>query len=130
MSRFWIRAAALALSLVALGVALLLGSLAFNHHRHLEHENLLREVVSRQWTAERLTQWLKDVKGAPLVAVPRSPADLEREVSSHGGTQAAEIREKAGRWAQVRVYAAADMLYFVFFDDAEVMRDFTLVSRR
>jgi hypothetical protein len=129
MNRFWIRAAALALSLVMLSVALLLGSLAFNHHRHMEHEDLLRQVVARHWTAERLTLWLRDVKDAPLLAVLRSPEDVARESASRGAGRAAEIREKARRYAQVRVYEAGDMLYFVFFDDEGVMRDFELVSR-
>jgi hypothetical protein len=128
MSRFWIRAGALAVSLVTLAVALFLGNLAFNYHRHLEHEDLLREVVARQWTAEKLTQWLRDVKSAPLLAVLQSPADVEREVLARGGRKAAEIREKAARHAQVRVYHAADMIYFVFFDDDGVIRDFTCVG--
>jgi hypothetical protein len=128
MSRFWIRAGALAVSLAALAVALFLGSLAFNYHRYLEHEGLLREVVARQWTAERLTHWLRDVKSAPLLAVLQSPADVEREALTRGGRNAAEIREKAGRHAQVRIYQAADMIYFVFFDDDGVMRDFTCVG--
>jgi hypothetical protein len=128
VSSLWIRVGALAVSLVALAVALLLGSLAFNYHRHLEHEELLREVVARQWTAERVTRWLEEVKGAPLLAVLESPADVEREAVTRGGRKAAEIREKARRSAQVRVYQASDMIYFIFFDDDGVMRDFTCVG--
>jgi hypothetical protein len=128
VSRLWIRASALAVSLVALAVALLLGSLAFNYHRHLEHEELLREVVARQWTAERVTQWLEEVKGAPLLAVLDSPADVEKEALTRGGGKAPEIREKARRYAQVRIYKAADMIYFIFFDENGVVRDFTCVG--
>jgi hypothetical protein len=128
MRRIWILVGALAVSLVTVAVALYLGSLAFDYHRRLEHEDLLREVVARQWTAERLTQWLDHVRSAPLVAVLQSPADLEREVLTRGGRKAAEIREKAERHAQVRIYEAADMVYFVFFDDEGVMRDFTCVG--
>jgi hypothetical protein len=128
VSRLWIRASALAASLVALAVALLLGSLAFDYHRHLEHEELLREVVARQWTAERVTRWLEDVKGAPLLAVLQSPADVEREALTRGGEKATEIREKAKRYAQVRVYQAGDMIYFIFFDEDGVIRDFTFVG--
>ena len=128
MSRFWILTGAFTATVVTLAVALFLGSLAFDYHRHLEHEGLLREVVARQWTAERLTQWLRDVKSAPLLAVLQSPADVEREALTRGGRKAAEIREKAERHAQVRIYQAADMIYFVFFDDDGVMRDFTCVG--
>jgi hypothetical protein len=129
VKRLWILAGALVVTLAALGIALLLGSLGFNYHRHLEHEDLLRQVVSAQWTAERLTAWLHDVKGAPLLAVLQSPADVEREAAARGGRKAAEIREKAARHAETRVYRAGDMLYFAYFDEAGVMRDFTCVSR-
>ena len=43
--------------------------------------------------------------------------------------KAAEIREKGARHAETRVYQAGDMLYFVYFDAAGLMRDFTCVSR-
>jgi hypothetical protein len=51
------------------------------------------------------------------------------EASARGGSRAAEIREKGTRHAETRVYQAGDMLYFVYFDAAGVMRDFTCVSR-
>jgi hypothetical protein len=128
MKRVWILVGASAVSLVTVAAALFLGSLAFDYHRRLEHEDLLREVVERKWTAERLTRWLEHVKDAPLLAVLQSPADVEREALTRGGRRADEIREKAGRHAQVRIYQAADMIYFVFFDDEGVMRDFTCVG--
>jgi hypothetical protein len=128
VKRFWILGGALAVSLVTVAVALFLGRLAFDYHRRLEHEDLLREVVARKWTAARLTQWLEHVKGAPLLAVLESPADVEREVLTRGREKAAEIREKAGHHAHVRIYEAADMLYFIYFDDDDVIRDFTCVD--
>jgi hypothetical protein len=86
-------------------------------------------VVSWQWTAVRLSHWLRVVKSAPLLAVLQSPADVEREAAARGGKKAVEIREKAAHHAETRVYEAGDMLYFVYFDAAGVMRDFTCVSR-
>ena len=47
-----------------------------------------------------------------------------------GPSCAAEIEQKASRWGHMYVFNAGDVLYFVFFDDASVMRDFTVVSRR
>ena len=129
MKRFWILAGAFAVTLGALTIALLLGSLGFGYHRNMEHEVLLREVMARQPTAEGLTRWLGDVKAAPLVAAPASRAEAERPIVEHGGDKAGELRAKAGRYAQMRVFRAADMFYFVFFDVDGVMRDFTCVSR-
>ena len=41
----------------------------------------------------------------------------------------AQLRAKAARYPLLRVYRAADMLYFVYFDADGLMRDFTCVSR-
>lgn len=128
MKRTWILLGALAVTLVALSVALLLGSLGFNYHRKLEHEELLRAVMARQPTAARLTEWLAQVKGAPQLAAPGSRAEVERLISTRGAARLEELRAKAARYPQLRVYRAADMLYFVFFDADGVMRDFTCVS--
>lgn len=129
MNRLWIALAALAVTLTTLGVAMFTGSLAFDYHRKMEHEELLKAVLARKPTAEALTLWLQKVKGAPLVAAPRSPAETQRVVADHAGSRAADVRAKTARYAQVRVYRASDMLYFVYFDEQGVMRDFTCVSR-
>ncbi len=128
MRRSWILLGALAVTLVALSVALLLGTLGFNYHRKLEHEELLRAVMARRPTAAQLTEWLATVKGAPLLAAPASRADVEGVISARGSAKADELRAKAGRYPQLRVYHASDMLYFVFFDGDGVMRDFTCVG--
>jgi len=46
-----------------------------------------------------------------------------------GGPRRDEVLEKGARWPHTRVFDAADMRYFIYFDADEVMRDFTLVSR-
>lgn len=128
MKRTWILLGALVVTLAALSVAMFLGTLGFNYHRALEHEQLLRAVMARQPTAAWLTKWLAGVKGAPLLAAPASRAEAERVISAHGAAKVDELRAKAGRYPQLRVYRASDMLYFVFFDADGVMRDFTCVS--
>ncbi len=128
MRRTWILLGALAVTLVALSVALLLGTLGFNYHRKLEHEELLRAVMARRPTAAQLTDWLASVKGAPLLASPASRSEVEGVITTRGAAKAEELRAKAGRYPQLRVYRASDMLYFVFFDAHGVMRDFTCVS--
>ncbi len=100
----------------------------FDFRRFSDHEGMLRRVMRKQPTADQLTQGLRDVD-APLVGVLTTRDEVEREVAAHGGRKAAEIREKAARYAETRVYQSADMLYLVYFDAAGVMRDFTCVSR-
>jgi len=128
MKRFWILAAALAVTLGALTLAMLLGSASFDFRRYTVHQRRMQNVLREQPTADRLTRGLAD-EGTALLAVAATRDAVEREASARGGKKAAEIREKGARHAEIRVYQAGDMLYFVYFDADGVMRDFTCVSR-
>jgi hypothetical protein len=129
MKRFWMLAGALAFTLGALWLAMLLGSASFDARRYTQHDRRLRKVMTEpQPTVDRLTLAFKD-EGTLLVAAPTSPEEKERVIAGQGGKKAAELRAKAARHPELRVFATADMLYFIFFDRDGVMRDFTLVSR-
>ena len=128
MKRLWIVVGALAVTLGALSLAMLLGSASFDFRRYTQHEDRLRRVMREEPTADRLTRGLQE-EGAPLVAAPKSREEAERVAAARGGVKVAEVRTKAARYPQMRVYQASDMLYFVYFDEAGVMRDFTCVSR-
>ena len=128
MKRLWIVALALVVTLGALALAMLLGSASFDFRRYTVHRQRLQKVLREQPSADRLTRGLAN-EGTPLLAVLTTPADVEREAAARGGAMAAEIRQKGGGHAQTRVYQAGDMLYFVYFDSAGLMRDFTCVSR-
>ncbi len=129
MKRPWILAGALAVTLGSLWLAMTLGSVAFDVRRYTQHERRLRKVMAEpQATVGRLTQAFQD-EGTQLVTAPKSPEERERAIAGQGGAQATELRAKAARYPAMRVFATADMLYFVFFDRDGVMRDFTLVSR-
>ena len=128
MKRIWIVACALVVTLGSLTLAMLLGSASFDFRRFTVHQRRMAKVLREAPSAERLTKGLAD-EGTPLLAVLAAKADVEREASARGGNKAAEIREKGARHAETRIYQAGDMLYFVYFDAAGVMRDFTCVSR-
>jgi hypothetical protein len=128
VKRLWILAGALVVTLGSLTLAMLLGSASFDFRRFAVHQGRMRKVLREQPSAERLTRGLAD-EGTRLLAVARTPEEVEREASARGGRKATEIREKGARHPETRVYAAGDMLYFVYFDSAGVMRDFTCVSR-
>jgi hypothetical protein len=128
MKRFWILAGAVVVTLGALALSMLLGSASFDYRRYTQHNHRLAKVMREEPTADRLTRGLAD-EGTVLVAVARTPQEVARAASTLGGKKAAEIREKAARYAEMRVYQTADMLYFIFFDKNAVMRDFILVSR-
>lgn len=128
MKRLWIVLGALAVTLAALSLAMVLGSASFDFRRFTQHESRLRKVMREAPTADRLTRGLHD-EGTLLLAAPKSREETARIVTEHGGAKIFEVRVKSTRYAQMRVYRAADMLYFVYFDDQGIMRDFTCVSR-
>lgn len=128
MKRIWVVTIALVVTMGALALAMLLGSASFDFRRYTIHRQRMQKVLREAPSADRLTRGLAD-EGTPLLAVLASRDDLEREAAARGGRSAAEIREKGTRWAETRVYQAGDMLYFVYFDAAGLMRDFTCVSR-
>jgi hypothetical protein len=128
MKRFWIFAGAAVVTVASLALAMLLGSASFDYRRYYQHQSRLAKVMREQPTADRLTRGLAD-EGTILLAVARTPQEVEREAAARGGRKAAEIREKAGRSAETRVYQTPDMLYFIYFDKDSVMRGFTCVSR-
>jgi hypothetical protein len=128
MKRFWILAGAAAVTLGSLALAMLLGSTSFDFRRYAQHQGRLQKVMREQPTVDLLTRAFQE-EGTALLAAPATPGETQRAIAEHGGKKAAEIREKSARHAQTRVYQTADMLYFVYFDAAGVMRDFTCVSR-
>lgn len=128
MRRFWILAGALAATLGALALAFWLGSASFDARRFSQHRQRLAKVMRERPSADRLTRGL-EAEGSPLLQVAATAEDKERAALSRGRDRLAEIREKAARYAELRVYQAGDMLYFVYFDEDGVMRDFTCVSR-
>jgi hypothetical protein len=128
MNRFWILAGALAVTLGALAIAFWLGSASFDVRRYSQHNGRLSNVMREKPSADRLTRGL-EAEGTLLLLIAATAEDKQRAAVARGGARLAEIREKAARHAELRVYQAGDMLYFVFFDDAGVMRDFTCVSR-
>jgi hypothetical protein len=128
VKRVIVAAGALAVTLAALSLAFWLGAASFDARRYDQHRRRLATVMLQQPSADRLTRGL-EAEGSPLVETAATAADKDRAAVARGGARLAEIREKAARYPELRVYQAGDMLYFVFFDAGGVMRDFTCVSR-
>ena len=128
MNRFWILAGALAVTIGALALAFWLGSASFDVRRYGQHNGRLAKVMLERPSADRLTRGLA-AEGTPLLITAVTAEDKDRAAVARGGARLAEIREKAPRHPELRVYQAGDMLYFIFFDAEGVMRDFTCVSR-
>jgi hypothetical protein len=128
MSRFVIVATSVAITVAVATLAFWLGAWAFGYRRYSTHQTRLQHLVVQRPTLARVVQGLHD-EGSPLVASPVSDEDLQRVAAERGRGKAAEVLEKGRRWPRTRVFVAGDMVYFIYFDDADVMRDFTCVGK-
>jgi hypothetical protein len=109
-------------------LAFLLGAWGFDTRRYGQHEARLRKLLLANPRLDQVVQAF-EAEGSPLVASASGPRELEQVAAERARDQKGEVVEKGARWSQTRVFAAGDMLYFIFFDETGVMRDFTLVSR-
>jgi len=117
---------AAAVTISGLGAALYVGKLGYNVRRNNMHDARLKHILVQTPTVYQVTEGLKEK--APLALVVEGRVDLEQALSDWGADKADEIRDKAGEWPQLRVYAAGDMMYFIYFDEGNVMRDYVYVS--
>ena len=117
---------AAAVTIGGLGVALYVGKLGYDVRRNNMHDARLKHILVQTPTVYQVTEGLKEK--APLALVVEGRVDLEQALSDWGADKADEIRDKAGEWPQLRVYAAGDMIYFIYFDERNVMRDYVYVS--
>ena len=92
------------------------------------HEARLRKLLPQHATVGQVVEGLRN-EGAPVIAAPSDRPSLERAAAEYDGAKASEILAKGARWPVVRVFRAADMVYFIYFDRDGVMRDFVCVSR-
>ncbi len=115
---------------VALGglfLVLVLGTLGYDVRRTSLHDARLRGVLRQKPTVYQVTVGLQPK--APLIDVVENQAELQNVVERWGGGRGGEILEKAALWSQLRVFAERDMMYFIYFDDQNIMRDYVYVSR-
>src|SRR3990172_5349399 len=104
-------------ALIALGglvTALVLGTIGYDVRRSNMHEARLKGILVQKPTVYQVTEGLKEK--APLVEIVESPEELEEALDRWAKSERENIVEKARRFPQLRIYAAGDMMYFIFFD--------------
>jgi hypothetical protein len=125
----WIVAGSVGATAIFAGAAFFLGAWAFDTRRSLTHETRLQHLVDRSPGLGQVVQGL-EAEGSRLLAAPSGPDQLRAAVTRHAGGRAAEALAKGQRWPTTRVFLAGDMVYFVYFDDGDVMRDYLCVAAR
>jgi hypothetical protein len=109
-------------------LAFLLGAWGFNTRRYSQHEDRLRKLLLATPRLDQVVQAF-EAEGSPLVASARGPRELEKVAAEWAAEKQVEVLQKGARRHQTRVFVAGDMVYFIFFDEKDVMRDFAFVSR-
>lgn len=128
MKRALVVGGALLATAVSLGLALFLGSWGFDQRRFSLHEGRLRRLVEKEPRLEQVVEGLR-AEQSPEIGRARGEAELGRLAEKWGGLRRTQVLEKGRRWPEVHVFEAADMLYFLYFDQDLVLRDFLCVSR-
>jgi hypothetical protein len=128
LNRAGIMVASVAITAGIAYLAFLLGAWGFDTRRYSQHEGRLRKLLLATPRLPQVVQAFEE-EGSPLVASPAGPRELEKVAAEWAGAKKEEVIAKGTRWAQTRVFVAGDMVYFIFFDQDGVMRDFTFVSR-
>jgi hypothetical protein len=123
-----ILAVAAAVTALLAVLALLLGAWGFDFRRYSQHSGRLQRLLQHQPTLEQVVAALQD-EGSPLLAAPDDEPSLRAQAARRGGDKATEVLARGRRWRHTRVFLAGDMVYFIYFDDAGVMRDFVCASR-
>src|SRR3989304_2759108 len=105
--------AGLAIAVVGLVIALYLGVFGYDVRRMTLHEAPLHGGLREK---------------APLVASPQSEEELEEWLAKWGDQKKDEILQKGRQWPITRIFDAGDMIYFIFFDEKEIMRGFVYIN--
>ncbi len=126
--RMLLTVAASIVAIFGFATALVLGTIGYDVRRMNMHEARLKGILVQRPTVYQVTEGLKEK--APLVRIVESPEDLRDAVDRYAGDRRDDILEKAERFPQLRIFAAGDMMYFIFFDAEHIMRDFVYVSAR
>lgn len=116
----------LALAAAGLVIALLLGIYGYQVRRMSLHEARLQGVLDQEPTLYQVVEGLKEK--APLITSPEEEEELAQWVSEFGDQKRDEILTKGRTWPIVRIFDAGDMIYFIYFDEDEIMRDFVYVD--
>ena len=127
MNRTSVMVGSAVLSALLFGIAFWLGAAYFQVRRVATHATRLENLLRKSPTVDQVTEGLR-MEESPLIASPVGEEALRAVAARWGREKKAEVLSKGRRWPKTRVFRAGDMIYFLYFDDAGVMRDFSFVS--
>jgi hypothetical protein len=123
----WVVASSLAASATLFGIAFWLGAAYFEVRRVSTHATRLEHLLQKAPTLEQVTEGLR-MEESPLLGSPAGEPALREAAVRWGREKQGEVVAKGRRWPKTRVFRAGDMIYFLYFDEAGVLRDYLYVS--
>ena len=116
----------LALAAAGLIIALVLGVYGYHVRRMTLHQARLQGVLDQEPSLYQVVEGLKEK--APLIASPEGEEELAQWVSEWEDQKRDEILTNGHTWPVVRIFEAGDMIYFIYFDEEKIMRDFVYID--
>jgi hypothetical protein len=102
-----------------------LGSWAYQHRRDTLHDGRLRRMLEQKPSLEQVTQGLLE-EGNHALPTPRTEQELRGLFSGVSAARADDAVKKAHTWPTLRVFAARETVYILYFDDGGVLRDYAV----
>jgi hypothetical protein len=123
----WVLASSLCASAALFGIAFWLGATYFEMRRVSTHATRLEHLLQNAPTLDQVTEGLR-LEESPLLGAPKGEPALREAARRWGREKQAQVVAKGLRWPKTRVFRAGDMIYFLYFDEAGVLRDYLYVS--
>jgi hypothetical protein len=114
---------------VLVGLVLSLGGWAYQNRRWSLHDGRLRRLVAEHPSEDRVSRGILAEPGNWPIATPASEAELRRLAERWSSSRAAEVVGKRRQWKRLGIFGVRDVVYFLYFDDDDRLRDYVLLSK-
>ena len=114
---------------VLVGLVFSLGGWAYQHRRSSLHDGRLRRLVAEHPSESRVTRGVLAEPGNWPIATPASDEDLRRLAAQWSPARADEIVAKRRQRKTLRIFGVRDVVYFLYFDDEDKLRDYVLLTK-
>ena len=127
MKKLVIVAGSLGVTLALLAALLGLGGGAFERRQLNQHNLRLQRLLEKEPAAAAVTAGILDEPHTQLVASHAGPDELGTLLERWPAERRGAVLVKAHEWPRTVVFAVGPMVYFLYFDSDDIMRDFVCI---
>jgi hypothetical protein len=114
---------------VVVGLVFSLGAWAYHHRRWSLHDGRLRRLLAEHPSGDRVSRGILAEPGNWPIATPASDEDLRRLAAQWSPARADEVVARRGQWRTLRIFGVRDVVYFLYFDEEDKLRDYVLLTK-